>query len=72
MVCIRGAWHRDEPGASSVKRILIVEDNPDLRSLLLDAVDDAGYDVRAVGNGAEALELAGTWRPDEIFTIEYL
>jgi two-component system response regulator MprA len=66
MACIRDAWRHDEPGTSSVKRILIVEDNSDLRSLLEDALDDAGYEVRAVGNGAEALELADRWRPDAI------
>lgn len=46
--------------------MLIVEDNDDLRSLLQDVLDDAGFEVAAVGNGAEALEMAGDWRPDAI------
>lgn len=46
--------------------MLIVEDNDDLRSLLKDVLDDAGFEVAAVDNGAEALEMAGGWRPDAI------
>lgn len=46
--------------------MLIVEDNDDLRSLLNDVLDDAGFEVAAVGNGAEALEMADGWRPDAI------
>ena len=47
-------------------RILIVEDNSDLRELLSDALADAGFEVLAVTNGAEALALDGTWQPDAI------
>ena len=49
-----------------VKRVLIVEDNDDLRMLLGDVLDDAGFEVGAVGNGAEALEVLAEWRPDAI------
>jgi CheY-like chemotaxis protein len=51
------------PGA----RILVVEDDPDLRTSLADALTDLGYDVRVAGNGAEALAaLERGERPDVI------
>jgi two-component system response regulator MprA len=49
-----------------VKRVLVVEDNTDLRDLLADALTDAGYDVEKVANGAEALACIETWLPDAI------
>jgi two-component system, OmpR family, response regulator MprA len=49
-----------------MSRVLVVEDNDDLRGLLRDVLDDAGFEVVAVGNGAEALAMSGGWRPDAI------
>jgi two-component system, chemotaxis family, chemotaxis protein CheY len=49
-----------------VNRVLIVEDNEDLRALLGDVLDDAGFDVLIVSNGAEALEATRQWRPAAI------
>jgi two-component system response regulator MprA len=49
-----------------VKRVLIVEDNDDLRGLLADVLDDAGFEVAAAGNGADALTLAKRWQPNAI------
>jgi DNA-binding response OmpR family regulator len=49
-----------------VPRVLIVEDNDQIRSLLGDALADAGFDARAASNGAEALALADRWQPDAI------
>jgi two-component system, OmpR family, response regulator MprA len=66
MTDITSHWGRDERGAVGVSRVLIVEDNDDLRSLLGDVLDDAGFEVRAVSNGAEALALVEAWRPDAI------
>jgi DNA-binding response OmpR family regulator len=63
---ISNQWRHDEPGPANVKRILVVEDNSDLRWLLIDALGDAGFEVHAVSNGAEALDLAETWTPDAI------
>jgi DNA-binding response OmpR family regulator len=63
---ITSHWGRDERGVVGVSRVLIVEDNDDLRSLLGDVLDDAGFEVRAVSNGAEALALVEAWRPDAI------
>ena len=47
-------------------RVLIVEDNDDLRGLLADVLEDAGFEVTAVSNGAEALALVPAWRPEAI------
>jgi CheY-like chemotaxis protein len=44
-------------------RVLVVEDNPDLRLLVADILADAGYEVRSVGDGAEALTLLDQWWP---------
>jgi len=49
-----------------VHRVLIVEDNDDLRILLCEVLEDAGFDVLAVTNGAEGLEAAHTWQPAAI------
>lgn len=49
-----------------VSRVLVVEDNDDLRSLLGDVLEDAGFEVLAVSNGAAALEAARGWPPAAI------
>ena len=60
----RGGGGNREIG--STKKILVVEDNDDLRSLLLDVLEDADFEVMAARNGAEALELGHAFRPDAI------
>ena len=40
-----------------MKRILVVEDEPDIRELLVSYLVDAGYDVVSAGDGVEALGL---------------
>jgi DNA-binding response OmpR family regulator len=50
--------HPDE-----VTRILVVDDDQDLRRMLALALADEGYDVRAVADGRTALALLETWRP---------
>lgn len=49
-----------------VNQVLIVEDNDDLRTLLRDVLVDAGFEVVAVANGAEALEIVRHSRPSAI------
>ena len=44
-------------------RVLVVDDDPDLRRVLTLALTDEGYDVRAVPDGREALDLLEAWRP---------
>lgn len=46
------------------KRVLVVEDNPDTRDGLGEALEDAGYEVVTVENGLKALDhLRWSWRP---------
>lgn len=47
-------------------RILVVDDDPDIRHLLADALGDEGLEVREAGNGLDGLALAHSWRPDLI------
>lgn len=46
------------------KKILIVEDEPDIVRGLRDALEFEGFEVQARGTGAEGLEAAATWTPD--------
>jgi CheY-like chemotaxis protein len=51
-----------------VHRVLVVDDDPDIRELLDWTLQEAGYLVRAVEHGRAALELllAGEWVPHVI------
>ncbi len=46
------------------KNILVVEDNPDLRDLLRQTLEQAGYAVATASNGLEALASARSAVPD--------
>ena len=46
------------------KRILIVEDEPDIVRGLKDALTFEGFTVEARGTGAEGLSAAADWQPD--------
>ncbi len=45
-------------------RVLVVEDDPSARDLLVALLEDDGYSVCAVHDGQAALELAVTFKPD--------
>ncbi|MDH6227225.1 SpoIIE family protein phosphatase [Streptomyces sp. MJP52] len=47
-------------------RVLVADDNADMRGYLTRLLTGAGYRVRAVGDGAEALEAARAVQPDLI------
>ncbi len=47
-------------------KILIAEDEPDIRDLIAFTLRFSGYEVVAVGNGAEALDAAPVEMPDLI------
>jgi two-component system response regulator MprA len=66
MGSITDRWGSEHRGSMRVRRVLIAEDNPDLRAVLTDALTDAGYEVDEVGNGEEALVRAEAWLPDAI------
>ncbi len=45
-------------------RLLVVEDEPNIRELLATSLKFAGFDVATAGSGAEALRVATTHEPD--------
>jgi DNA-binding response OmpR family regulator len=53
------------PGTPAVrKRILVIEDEPDIARGLRDALEFEGFDVGTVGTGREGIELVRTQSPD--------
>lgn len=50
--------------AHRTRRVLIVDDELDVRELLTTLLEAHDYDVRQAANGTEALLLMGHWRPD--------
>jgi DNA-binding NtrC family response regulator len=42
---------------AAIPRILIVDDEPQIRTFLLVTFEHAGYDVRTAGNGREAIAI---------------
>jgi len=47
-------------------RVLVVDDDADIRELLVEFLGSEGYDVTSAGDGVEALERARAHRPDVI------
>jgi CheY-like chemotaxis protein len=47
-------------------RVLVVDDEPTLRQAMVGLLRDEGYVVEEAGNGAVALEIALTFRPDVV------
>ena len=48
-------------------RVLVVEDEEDIRHLLVDQLEDKGHEVRKADNGAVALQRVQEETPDVIF-----
>ncbi|WP_395714306.1 response regulator [Reyranella sp.] len=59
---------RVEGSAANRGRILIADDNPDLRSYIAKLLQGQGYQVKAVANGEEALVALRRDRPDLVVT----
>jgi len=53
-------------------RVLVVDDEPQLRQLLADALRSDAVEVRTAGSGAEAVDLAANSCPDFLVTDLYL
>ena len=53
---------------ANTARILVVDDEPYLRELLVDALSSDSVDVMAAGSGDEAVELARRCKPDFLVT----
>ena len=52
--------------AEHLPRVLVVDDEADLRRLYRVVLTEGGYDVRDAENGADALAIARQRRPDVI------
>jgi CheY-like chemotaxis protein len=52
------------PGAPTSLRVLVVDDDADMRSSLAGLVARCGHEVRTAGDGPEALAVAAAFRPD--------
>jgi two-component system KDP operon response regulator KdpE len=50
----------------SGERVLVVDDEPQIRRALRTALAGHGYAVEVAEGGAEGLQLAATWRPDAL------
>ncbi|HZW35820.1 MAG TPA: sigma-54 dependent transcriptional regulator, partial [Candidatus Deferrimicrobiaceae bacterium] len=50
------------------RRILVVEDDPGLRFTMTDALEEAGFAVRGIGDGGEAVRVLGTESYDVVLT----
>lgn len=48
------------------KKIVVVDDDPDILDALQMAIEEEGYEVKTTTRGAEADKLAETYRPDLI------
>src|SRR5439155_20514126 len=48
------------------RRVLIVDDDLEIREFLVYALEGEGYETRGAANGLEALLLLGEWRADLI------
>lgn len=63
------AWYALRDGTENVRArrgILVVDDDPALRAVISDALDEERYVVRVAPDGAAALALLHTWTPDLI------
>ena len=58
------AGHR----AGDHRRILIVDDEPQITRVLRTSLDAHGYDLRVANDGETALEIAKDWTPDLVIT----
>jgi two-component system, OmpR family, response regulator len=53
-------------GSAIEGKVLVVEDDDAIRTMLVTVLELADYDVRGAMDGAEALETLAKWRPDVI------
>ena len=57
---------------ATTSRILVVEDDQEMRSLLSEDLREAGHDVLAAASGGEALELLGATEVDVVVTDQMM
>ena len=57
-----------KPAASEERRILVVDDEPQITRVLRTTLSSHGYIIRTAGDGDEALEVMREWTPDLLIT----
>src|ERR1041385_1668392 len=53
---------------SEHKRILVVDDEPQITRVLRTSLSSQGYDIRVANDGETALEIMKDWTPDMVIT----
>ncbi|MCF2151407.1 ATP-binding protein [Desmonostoc muscorum LEGE 12446] len=48
-------------------RILVAEDKPEIRQIMIKLLQPVGFDVREANNGEEAIALCKSWHPDLVW-----
>ena len=48
------------------RRVLVVDDDPDIRALLVSVLTEDGYDARSAHDGRDALEVLDKWQADVV------
>jgi CheY-like chemotaxis protein len=61
---------RGEEGRVTVRRVLVVEDQADLRELLKEGLREGGFEVVAAGGGPEGLEVYRTQGPCDVLLLD--
>jgi two-component system KDP operon response regulator KdpE len=56
------------PAMSDHKRILVVDDEPQITRVLRTSLSSHGYDIRVANDGETALEIMKDWSPDLVIT----
>ena len=67
-----GAAATAETGTNPPRRILVVDDNSDLRQLSVDVLVDSGYDAEAVNDGAAGWEALQVKSYDLVITDNHM
>ena len=62
----------DQAAASTRRRILIVEDDPDTVELLDEQLDGLGYELSIATNGEEAILTTGEHVPPDLVVMDYM
>jgi len=55
---VNGKWPNGEKTMTAAPRVLVVEDEPNIRELLATSLRFAGFEVHVAGDGATAIHLA--------------
>src|SRR5207302_8081745 len=56
----------DRAAGDAAQRVLVVDDDPDVRGAVEDGLTVAGYTVRGAADGLAALSEVSAWQPDAV------